>query len=269
MGEDERKAASAQPEPSAAPPEEESSYLAVRNHVPSEIRNVSFPVSMRGYDRPAVDAYIKRVNRVIAELEVSRSPQAAVKNALDRVGEQTIAILREARESAEKIVATAREEADQSMSEAKAQAADLVVSASADAERERAAAAQTVADANAEAGEIVAQARAEAEKIVADAREEAKRRKQGSDEEIATREAEAKARMRDLQSDTEAVWSERDALLDELRSIGAHLHDVAASAAARVSAGEKAAPDGEHDTDTDSDADAAETVIAEPTRASR
>jgi DivIVA domain-containing protein len=266
VGEDERKAASPQPEPSAAPAEEESNYLAVRDRVPGEIRNVSFPVSMRGYDRPAVDAYIKRVNRVIAELEVSRSPQAAVKNALDRVGEQTIAILREARESAEKITATAREEADQSMAEAKAQAADLVVSASADAERERAAAAQTVADAEAEARKIVAEARAEAEKIVADAREEAEQRKQRSDEKIAAREADAQARMRDLQSDTEAVWSERDALLDELRTIGAHLHDVAASAAARASTQTELRED---ERDTDPDADAADTVIAEPARTPR
>jgi DivIVA domain-containing protein len=263
VGEDKRKAAEAKPEPSAARPGEDTSYLAVRDHVPGEIRNVSFPVSMRGYDRPAVDAYIKRVNRVIAELEVSRSPQAAVKNALERVGEQTIAILREARESAEKIVAAAREEADQSLAEAKAQAADLVVSASSDAERERAAAAQTVASAKAEASEIVAQARAEAEKIVADATEEAKRRKQRSDEEIAAREAEAEARMRDLQSDTDAVWSERDALLDEVRSIGAHLHDVAASAAARVSAEKKTAP-AEDEQAADAEADAADTVIAEP-----
>src|SRR5215218_6853340 len=38
--------------------------------IPKEIRNVSFPGSMRGYDRAAVDAYVKSVNRVIAELEI-------------------------------------------------------------------------------------------------------------------------------------------------------------------------------------------------------
>jgi DivIVA domain-containing protein len=92
-------------------PEETAEKLTVqelRHHVPAEIRNISFPVSVRGYDRHAVDAYVARVNRVIAELEVSRSPQAAVRHALDRVGEQTITILNEARESAEKIADAAK-----------------------------------------------------------------------------------------------------------------------------------------------------------------
>ena len=262
MAEDENRAAETRRSPSSAPPDEEATYLAVRDRVPAEIRNVSFPVSMRGYDRAAVDSYIRRVNRVIAELEVSRSPQAAVKNALDRVGEQTIAILREARESGEKIAATARAEADQSLAEAKAQAADLVVSASADAERERAEAAQTVASAKAEASEIVAQARAEAEKIVTDARDESERSKQQCEKEIAARQKEAEARMRDLQSDTDAVWTERDELLDELRSIGAQLHDVAAGAAARVSAQRKTVPEGEPE--AEAEAEAADTVVAEP-----
>ena len=47
--------------------------------VPTEIRNVSFPVLVRGYERAAVDAYVQRVNRAIAELEVGRSPHAAVR----------------------------------------------------------------------------------------------------------------------------------------------------------------------------------------------
>jgi DivIVA domain-containing protein len=55
--------------------------------VPAE-RNVTFTGSRRGYDRGAVDAYVERVNRLIAELEVTRSPQAAVRHALERVGEQ-------------------------------------------------------------------------------------------------------------------------------------------------------------------------------------
>jgi DivIVA domain-containing protein len=262
VAEDRKKGAETRPDPSSASPDEEAMYLALRHEVPAELRNVSFPVSMRGYDRTAVDAYIKRANRVIAELEVSRSPQAAVKHALDRVGEQTIAILREARESAEKITATAREEGERSLAEAKAQAADLVVNASADAEREKAAAAQTVASARAEASEIVSQARAEAEKVAAEAREAAEQRKQRSDEEIAALEAEAEARMRDLQSDTDAVWAERDALLAELRSIGAHLHELAAAAASRVSAQRKTVP--EEEPVADADAEAADTVVADP-----
>src|SRR5262245_21291924 len=93
-----------------------------RATVPTEIRNASFPHSVRGYDRNAVDDYVRNVNRVIAELEVSRSPQAAVRHAVERVSEQTKTILQEARESAEKITDTAQEEADQIMADAKAKA---------------------------------------------------------------------------------------------------------------------------------------------------
>jgi DivIVA domain-containing protein len=226
-------------------PQDEATYLELRDHVPPEIRNASFPAAMRGYDRRAVDAYVKRVNRVIAELEVSRSPQAAVRHALDRVGEQTIAILREARESAEKMAAAAREDADQTMADAKAQAADLVVNASADAERERAGAAQAVAEARAQAEAIVSEARAEAERIVGDARAQAAQDLQRSQEELAALQRDAEARMHDLESDTDTVWTERDALLDDLRSMGTRLHDLAGAAAsrrAREKAGSATAP---------------------------
>src|ERR671931_2151826 len=117
------------------PPEEPSETINLRAEVPAEIRNVSFAVSVRGYDRRAVDAYVQRVNRVIAELEVTRSPQAAVRHAVDRVSEQTKGILQEARESAEKISEDARAEAGRIADEAKAEAARLVVNASSEADR--------------------------------------------------------------------------------------------------------------------------------------
>src|SRR5689334_20627668 len=55
--------------------------------VPASLRDVSFSSAVRGYDRREVDAYVKRVNHVIAELEIGQSPESAVKHALDRVGE--------------------------------------------------------------------------------------------------------------------------------------------------------------------------------------
>ena len=61
----------------AEQPQQAAGAIELRAQVPAEIRDVSFPVSVRGYDRRAVDVYINRVNRVIAELEVSRSPRRA------------------------------------------------------------------------------------------------------------------------------------------------------------------------------------------------
>src|SRR5437763_7311433 len=72
------------------------------------IRDVDFPIGMRGYDRAAVDAYVTRVNRIIAELQVSRSPQSAVRHALDQVSEETRGILERAHETAEDIAARSR-----------------------------------------------------------------------------------------------------------------------------------------------------------------
>lgn len=219
--------------PSPEPPEEGFSFSEVRAHVPADIRDVSFPISVRGYDRRAVDAYIQRVNRAIAELEVSRSPQAAVRHAVDRVADQTKAILQQARDSAEKITTTAREEADEIMATAKAEAAELVVNASAEADRARAEAEQAVASAGAEADDIVARSRTEAEKIIARSREEAAERLRRSEEEMAALQDQADARMRELHADTEAVWNQRHELLGEIHRMAARLQEVASAAAAR------------------------------------
>src|SRR5207245_11181418 len=90
-----------------------------RQRLRTDIRDASFPTAVRGYERRAVDTYVERVNRVIAELEVGSSPPAAVRHALDRVGEQTSGVLKRAREAAEEITATALAEAEELTSSAR------------------------------------------------------------------------------------------------------------------------------------------------------
>src|SRR3954447_6420317 len=58
------------------------------DHLP-EVAAPDFPVVLRGYDRAAVDAYVIRVTELVAELQSVRSPKAAVRKALDRVGKET------------------------------------------------------------------------------------------------------------------------------------------------------------------------------------
>jgi DivIVA domain-containing protein len=193
--------------------------------VPKDIRNVSFPVSVRGYERSAVDAYVKRVNRVIAELEVSSSPRAAVRHALEQVGEQTSGILHQAREAAEEITATAHREAEETTGRAKAEAGEIVVNASTEAERSQAEARQVIARAKAEAAEILAEAKAEADRLLAEAREAA----------AALRE-EGEMRLRELQADIATTWAERRDLLDDVRGIASRLEQAASRAAARIPA---------------------------------
>lgn len=194
---------------------------------------------MRGYDRDAVEGYVRRVNRVIAELEVTRSPQAAVRHAVERVSEQTKTILDEARESAEKIITSAESEADAIVAQAKEHSADLVVSASTEADRIRA-----------ESEELVARSKAEAEKIVADAEAEAAQRRQQADAEIAQLQAEADGRRRDVEADTAKVWERRRELLGDIDQMATQLHEAATAAAARLS-------------ETPADAEA-ETVVVVP-----
>jgi DivIVA domain-containing protein len=219
-------------EPQGSPKEDQAQSVTARQGpVPAEIRNVSFPVSVRGYDRRAVDVYVQRVNRVIAELEVTRSPQAAVRHAVDRVSEQTKGILQQARESAEQITAAAREEAEQIIATAKAEAAELVVNASTDADRAKAEGEQVLADARSSAAEIVARSEA-------DAAERLRR----SEEEVAALQEEAEARIRELQADTEAVWTQRRELLGEIDGMATRLREAAAAAAARFTPEETGQP---------------------------
>jgi len=84
-----------------------------------------FPVVLRGYDRDAVDAYVARVSAVIEDLQASRSPQAAVRRALDRVGEETGSILRQAEVTAEQMTARSRAKADERLQHAESEAREL------------------------------------------------------------------------------------------------------------------------------------------------
>jgi cell division septum initiation protein DivIVA len=153
-----------------------------------EIRDPSFPPSVRGYERRSVDGYVQRVNRLIAELQVSGSPRAAVRHALDRVGEQTSGILQRARETADEITAAAADEA-----------------------------AEVTRRATAEAEEIRAGAERDAADRLAAARREAEANARRVEEELAVRRAEVAA-----------VADERRALIDQIRSMAARLEEIVA-----------------------------------------
>jgi DivIVA domain-containing protein len=97
----------------------------------ASVRDVSFPVVMRGYDRAAVDAYVTRVNRIIAELQVSRSPRSAIRHALDQVSEETRGILERAHETADGIAARSRSQAHDRLQRAESEARAAIESAEA------------------------------------------------------------------------------------------------------------------------------------------
>src|ERR1700760_4403775 len=81
---------------------------ADRDRILKDAREIEFPVALRGYDRAAVDRYVEKMSRLITELEMSSSPEAAVRHALDEVSEETRDILQRAHETAEDITARSR-----------------------------------------------------------------------------------------------------------------------------------------------------------------
>jgi DivIVA domain-containing protein len=226
------------PADAASESQSQSGLRELRHHVPPELLNVSFPVAMRGYDRDAVEAYVKRVNRVIAELKVSASPRAAVTHALKQTEQQVSGLLQRARDTGEEIVASARQEAEQIVSAAKAQAAELHVNISSEADAIKAEAEKVRADARIESEDILARSQLEAENTRSRSQAEAEERRRQLEEELDALREQAEARMRELQADTERVQEERRELLADIRSRGSTLLELADAAMARESNGE-------------------------------
>ncbi|HEX4186738.1 MAG TPA: DivIVA domain-containing protein [Solirubrobacteraceae bacterium] len=209
-----------------ARPAEPTEVLPLRGlagDVPAEIRDVSFSSAMRGYDRREVDAYVEQVNRVIAELEMTRSPQSAIKHALDRVGEQTSGVLQRAREVAEELTATALAEAEHATRRASVEAEEILEKA------------QT------QAHQLRSQSKEEAEEILARARAEATESVERTEEQVRTLQEGAEGRLRALQADIESAAAKRSKLLEELQRTASELDEFASGAIDRPQAGEAAA----------------------------
>jgi hypothetical protein len=92
---------------------------------PLALVDADFAFALRGYDRVAVDEYVRQTRRLVAELQATRSPEAAVRRALERVGEQISGILQRAHETAEQITAQSRSEAEDRMEQARVEAAQI------------------------------------------------------------------------------------------------------------------------------------------------
>jgi hypothetical protein len=93
------------------------------------VADVDFPIVLRGYDRLAVDAYVKRTSQLVAELQATRSPEAAVRRALERVGEQISGILQRAHDTSGQITAQSRREAEDRLDVAREEAARITAAA--------------------------------------------------------------------------------------------------------------------------------------------
>ncbi len=138
--------------------------------------DADFPTALRGYDRVAVDEYVRQTRRLVAELQATRSPEAAVRRALERVGEQISGILQRAHETAEQITAQSRGEAEDRLEQARLEAAQIADAAEqhvkdldADTDRIWLERQRIVADAEDLAGQLQALAKTAAERFPVDA----------------------------------------------------------------------------------------------------
>jgi hypothetical protein len=151
--------------------EEPDQPTAAVDAVPWEQSRKRFPTALHGYDRAAVDEELAALDREIDELRAQRSPAPVVEAEIERVGEETSAILRVAHE---------------------------------------------------QASEITRRARVEAERCVADAAANA-----------VSMTEEAKRKLRQLDSETDAVWAERGRLIEDVRNVATALFSLAEDAADR------------------------------------
>jgi cell division septum initiation protein DivIVA len=181
-----------------------------------EIRDPSFAIAVRGYERHAVDGYVERVNRVIAELEAGSSPQAAVRQAMDRVGEQIGDVLQHARQAAEEITAEALADAEATKAKARTEAE------------------QISDDAEMQAQQLRGRSRQQADEILSRAREQAAEVMLRAEEHARAVQEQAEPRLRELEADTQAVWDARRKLLEDLPRMATELMEIAGAAAARL-----------------------------------
>ena len=211
---------------------------ADRERILKDARTVEFPVGLRGYERGAVDRYVERMSRLITELEMSSSPEAAVRHALDEVSEETRDILQRAHQTADEITARSRSKADDRLQQAERESEELHESALRRAAEARDAAKAEADQLRATADREVAEQRATADREIAALREKVARETQQlrattereADETLAAarRDADemrdsAETRARELARSAETIWRERRRLIDDMRAVGDQL----------------------------------------------
>jgi cell division septum initiation protein DivIVA len=159
-----------------------------------------FPLARLGYDRDAVDEHVAELERELAELQ-TRAPSADVVSAeIEKIGEQTSAILTVAHDRAHEMTRQAQEQADRCLADAASNAVMIT--------------------------------------------------------------EDAKRRLRQLDSDTDAVWRERARLIEDVRSVSGALATLADDAVIRFPA-EPERPDPERTGVTTPDSSDAPDAVSE------
>jgi DivIVA domain-containing protein len=86
------------------------------------LREATFPMVMRGYDRHAVDQLLTELLEHVETLESRQTREGVVQKALDELGEETAGILQRAHETADDITSRSRTQADARLARAEREA---------------------------------------------------------------------------------------------------------------------------------------------------
>lgn len=101
------------------------------------MQNVRFPTAIRGYDRDEVHRYMRRVNTLIAELQITAAPESAIKAGLEQVRAERRSVIATAEQQAEEIIRDSRAQADDRLQEATQEARSVLAGAEQEAEQLR------------------------------------------------------------------------------------------------------------------------------------
>lgn len=104
------------------------------------MQSVRFSTALRGYDRDEVDRYMRKMNTLLAELQITAAPEAAIKAALEQVRDERRSVIEQAEQEAEEITRQSRSRAEQRLEEARREAERLREAAAAEAHGSQAAA---------------------------------------------------------------------------------------------------------------------------------
>ncbi len=187
------------------------------------IRNATFSHAVRGYDRHEVDRFLGELADWLEEGGEGETTSETIRAELERVGEQTGAILTEAHDAAEAIRDNAAAEARQKLvtanvtaesirTSAGEQTAEIREEADAYALRTRTEADEHAEAARAEADSYASEQRSDAEAAAEAAREDAKRAAERIVAEANRRRTEIEETISDLERRRDAVLAELDRL---------------------------------------------------------
>jgi hypothetical protein len=86
------------------------------------LREVNFPIVVRGYHRQTVDMFVAELLELVEDLESHQTREGVVQKALGELGEETAGILQRAHETADDIAARSRAQADARLQRAEREA---------------------------------------------------------------------------------------------------------------------------------------------------